>query len=381
MSKAKRVVPVLLVLAINTAAAQSSWQFTGIPALNFNSDEGFGSGAVVQAFNYGAVPSEGYRYTIQPTAFFTTKGRRDLSVFFDAPHLLPNGWRVGAYVAREQQLAAPYYGIGNATQFDASKQLAPNPYYYRFGRDAYRATANLQRPIGGAVRLLIGAGVRATTIDQTPFDSGTTLLRSETRGAQLERGRLVYGRLGMVYDTRDRETGPTRGQWSELLVQRGIRALGGNQEFTRATGTVRTYLPLAPRLTLASRVIGEQSWGTIPFYEISVIQGSFKDDDGLGGAATLRGWPKDRFIGKSLALTNQELRWRATEFQLRGREAELIASTFVDAGRVFDGGGSWHASYGGGLRLQYGRDFVIATDVGHSRESNAAVYIGLGYLF
>ena len=321
---------------------------------------------------------------IRPTASRHVKGRRDLSVFFDAPHLLPSGWRAGAYVAREQQLAAPYYGVGNATSFDASKQLAPNPYFYRF-EDAKPTARRPTFSVRSAARfrlLYIGAGVRATTIDETPFDSGTTLLRSETNGAQL-RGEvgLVYGRAGVVYDTRDRETGPTRGQWSELLVQRGVRALGGNQEFTRATATVRTYLPVASRLTFASRVIGEQSWGTIPFYELSVIQGSFKDDDGLGGAGTLRGWPKDRFIGKSLALTNQELRWRATEFQLRGREAELIASTFVDAGRVFDGGGSWHASYGGGLRLQYGRDFVIATDVGHSRESTAAVYIGLGYLF
>ena len=381
MPKAHCVFPVLLVFAVNTAAAQSHWQLTGIPAVNFNSDEGFGYGAIVQTFNYGAAQSEGYRYTIQPTAFFTTKGRRDLSVFFDAPHLLPNRWRVGTYVAREEQLATPYYGIGNATAYDASKELAPNPYYYRFGRDGYRAATNFQRPIGGAVRLLIGAGVRTTTINQSPFDSGTTLLRSETHGTAFEQGRLVYGRAGLVYDTRDRETGPTRGQWSELLVQRGVRALGGNQVFTRATAAVRTYVPLAPRLTLASRVIGEQSWGTIPFYELSAIQGSFKDDDGLGGAGTLRGWPKDRFIGKRLALTNQELRWRASDFRLGGREAELIASTFVDAGRVFDGGGPWHASYGGGLRLQYGRDFVIAADVGHSRESTAAIYIGLGYLF
>src|SRR5450755_664373 len=101
-------------LATTTASAQSpaapaaatGWQLTGIPALNFDADEGFGYGAIIQAYNYGAGVAP-YRYTIQPTLFFTTKGRRDVSVFFDAPHLLSGGWRLGAYAARLQQLATP----------------------------------------------------------------------------------------------------------------------------------------------------------------------------------------------------------------------------------------------------------------------------------
>jgi hypothetical protein len=40
-----------------------------------------------------------------------------------------------------------------------------------------------------------------------------------------------------------------------------------------------------------------------------------------------------------------------------------------------------HAGYGGGARLAFGSSFVIATDVGHSAQSTAPIYIGLGYLF
>jgi hypothetical protein len=40
-----------------------------------------------------------------------------------------------------------------------------------------------------------------------------------------------------------------------------------------------------------------------------------------------------------------------------------------------------HAGYGAGVRLAFGPSFVISTDVGHSSQSAAAVYIGLGYLF
>src|SRR5439155_18578802 len=88
---------------------QRGWQISGLPALNFNADEGFGYGVIAQAYNYGNGGVKPYAYLIQPLVFLTTKGRRDVSVFLDAPHLLPGDWRWGAYIGREQQLATPYY--------------------------------------------------------------------------------------------------------------------------------------------------------------------------------------------------------------------------------------------------------------------------------
>jgi outer membrane translocation and assembly module TamA len=63
-------------------------------------------------------------------------------------------------------------------------------------------------------------------------------------------------------------------------------------------------------------------------------------------------------------------------------------SGFVDVGRVWADGfqasslfSDLHTGYGGGARLGLGNSFVIAVDVGHSRESTAPIYIGLGYMF
>src|SRR3954462_12085329 len=106
----RRIVVGLLVGLSSIATAQSvagpqrGWQVSGLPALNFNADEGFGYGVIAQAYNYGNGGAKPYAYLIQPLLFLTTKGRRDVSVFFDAPHLLPYDWRWGAYVGREQQL-------------------------------------------------------------------------------------------------------------------------------------------------------------------------------------------------------------------------------------------------------------------------------------
>ena len=73
---------------------------------------------------------------------------------------------------------------------------------------------------------------------------------------------------------------------------------------------------------------------------------------------------------------------------LAGRPMGLVLSAFADAGRVWkDGldlssvGSDLHVGYGGGARLAVGPSFIIAADVGHSSQSTAAIYLGLGYLF
>src|SRR5690349_2825765 len=96
----------LILLAASTAAAQERRhvEFSGIPALNFDADEGLGYGAIVQLYGYDANPGV-YRWTLQPTLFFTTEGRRDYTVFFDAPSRLGQPWRLTAFAGREQQLS------------------------------------------------------------------------------------------------------------------------------------------------------------------------------------------------------------------------------------------------------------------------------------
>jgi len=371
------------------APAQVGRQVSGLPALNFNADEGFGYGVIAQAYNYGQQGVRPYQYMIQPLIFLTTKGRRDFSVFVDAPHVLPHDWRLGAYLGREQQLATPYYGVGNSTTFNELNEAPPNPYYYRYGREGYRFSTDLQHQLAGRLRLLAGAGTRSTSIDDMPFDSGSTLLRSQLAGATIPDARTTYLRGGLVYDSRDRESGPTSGQWAEVLVQRGMNALGGDYAFTRITGTARAYFSLTDRIVFAERVLVQNfSSASAPFYELSTTQGSFQDGEALGGSGSIRGLPKNRFIGKGVMFGNQELRWRAADFNLAGRRSALIFNGFLDAGRVWETGLSTkdffsdlHAGYGGGMRVRYGQDFVVGVDVGHSKESSAAIYIGLGYQY
>lgn len=371
------------------ASAPTGHSLAGLPSLNFDADEGFGYGALIQYYDYGYSGVQPYRYAVQPAVFFTTRGRRDVTLFLDAPHLLPADWRLGAQLAREQQITAPYYGVGNFTENLASATSGTNPYFYRFGRTVIRSNADFQHSLGyPALRVLIGVATRTADVKTVPYDSGTTLLATQKGKTTLPTVQARLARVGLVWDTRDREIGPQNGNWSELLVQRAGRVLGGDQVFTRITGTVRQYVPLTSKVTLAERVVMQTVHGDPAVSEIFAVQSSFRDDEILGGATSIRGIPKNRYVGKGVAFANSELRWSATTFNVAGRSAGLILSAFADAGRVWTDGldasqlfSDLHVGYGGGARVAAGPSFVIAADVGHSSESTAAIYLGLGYLF
>jgi outer membrane protein assembly factor BamA len=366
------------------APAPRGHETIALPVLNFNSDEGVGYGALLQVYDYGAGVRP-YRYTIQPTLEFTTKGRRDFTVFFDAPSVMGSGWRLDAFLGREQELAAPYYGLGNDAVHDKALEDDPNPHYYRYGRQRERLAANVQRRLGSSkLRVLGGLGFAHVTTDATPFDSGTTLFAQDFPNQP--GGSHFSGRGGLVYDSRDREIGPHSGWWSEVLAQ-AVSGSGGSSAYSRVTATARRYTPITQRLTGASRFLVQQASGDVPIYDLATVQSSYQGDEGLGGSKNLRGIPKNRVMGKGLVLLNNELRWRVTDFRLIRRSAFLMLSGFVDAGRVWDQSirvgeltkDLW-MGYGGGVRLGLGESSVIAMDIGHS-SSATQLYLGLGYAY
>lgn len=364
-------------------------EYAGLPALNFDVDEGFGYGALLEMYDYGdgVLP---YLYTVQPQVFFTTRGRRDYTLFFDTPHLLGPGWRLDAYLASEEQVATPYYGTGNASRYNKALETDASPYYYRFGRTRRQLRVNVQRAgRGNELRALVGLGVTRVTLELVPKDSGTSFLAQQVAsGVQTApEGWWNYLRVGLIRDTRDREVGPTRGSWSELLVQWTAELLGSEASFTRLTATDRRYFALAPGLVFANRLVVRQILGDAPFYELSTIESSFKPYEALGGARSIRGLPRNRYVGDGLFLWNAELRWRAVEWRLFGKPFHTVLSAFLDAGRVWhDEGpsldpGALHSGYGGGVRVGMGENFVVAVDGGASPGSGLGLYIGLGYLY
>ena len=137
--------------------------------------------------------------------------------------MLPTCYQTGGvligFLRSERLIASPYYGLGNNSIYDQALEESEGQYYYRFGRSRTKVAMNLQRPLEGSpVRILFGGGVTRTSVEPLPENATRTLLSTEFP-ENAPGGWSNYLRAGVVWDTRDRETGPHRGTWSEFLVR------------------------------------------------------------------------------------------------------------------------------------------------------------------
>jgi hypothetical protein len=361
-------------------------QVTGLPAINYDSDEGFGYGAVVGIYRYG----EGgnlYLWALEPSIYFTTNGRREVFVFADAPFVFGGDWRVSVGAGFSGECCVPYYGLGNASVYDPARAEDASPPFYRYDRDRWIFEAILQWRVRPSVRLLGGFSAYHNSSESGGPDTrfAEDLAASVVPSAHLSAA-SVGPKLGIVYDTRDHERDPHRGVWLDALVWQGLEALGSEDDFTRVTGTARGYLPLGSDITLAARLLAERVAGTLPVSMLPNLGSSFRDFEGVGGAGSVRGVFRARFIGRSRFLSNTELRWRGRQFNGVGQRWRIGLVAFVDAGRVWDdvgpdAGAGLHWGKGAGVRWTMGDAFVVAIDIAHGDEAGLQTYMGLGHLF
>jgi len=383
-------VPLLASVAPAALAQQSQTGlgWSALPALNYDSDEGFGYGVTGGLYQYGDGSRTPYLWAFEPLVFFTTHGRRKISLFYDAPHQFGAGVRLTARAYADRDCCQPYYGLGNATTYVDTLGARPSlPSYYTYRRTRLSADVFLQWRLLPGARVLTGVALnRNTTAARDPDTRFGRDLANGTIPAG-ENGSTSLGpKLGVIYDTRDSERDPRRGGWVEGLVWQGM-VLPGGDDFTRWTGTVRGYLSPYPSLTFAARVFGEHVPGSMPIAMLTDVGSSFQDFTGIGGAESVRGVLRLRFLGRTRMLGNLEARWRGPRFRFLRAPWRLGAVGFVDAGRVWDdrgagdGAAGFHWGKGAGLRVAWGQSFIIAADFGHGREAGLQTYLKLGHMF
>jgi len=113
--------------------------------------------------------------------------------------------------------------------------------------------------------------------------------------------------------------------WME--IERAGRELGGDFEYTRALGDVRSILRLSPATTLMVRAVAASALdGTLP------VQKEFT----LGGVDGLRAHAFDQYRGNQLALAQAEYMVGLWRVRSRGFEGGLHAIAFVDVGRAWN---------------------------------------------
>jgi hypothetical protein len=338
-----------------------------LPVLGYHSDLGLLTGVRVerQGFGFRHAP---YRTRLTGTlAWATGTGRPD--VVLEAS--LPVGERRRLRIEGRARLFGTdphhFYGFGNGSTADDPR-----------GRDAFQAPRDLLgadgrlvwRP-GGGWRASVGGSLRShrprsavetVLIAEAPYGSGRFDEWVAEIGVGFDRvesvgvaGRGFAGRIAL-------ELAPSR-----LDVEESYGAVEGRLEWRASAGD---DVPLRPGLALVAG--GRRVIGRFPYQAAAY----------LGGPATLRGAPSERWAGRAAAHFGLEGRIFLTElvFLLPG---DLGLLAMADIGRVFSDvpePARWHHGMGGGVWLSFLDAFRIAATVAKGEE-DTLVYLTLGLPF
>lgn len=405
-------------------ARRTGWDIQGVPALNFNTDEGFGYGVILNLVDHADGSYEPFRYSVLLQLFQTTRQVASHLINLDAPRFLDTPWRLGLELAYARTLFAPYYGLGNTARFqeaftacedrealEANPDVCPgNPdfrglrYYSYDHRSLPAIRFNARRGLAEKWNLFLGYRLRVDRIlARYPAEqlgqSGDSKLLEDAAAGLLEphegslrdplSQRTSEVLVGLQYDSREPESSPLSGMFHELSVRGGAGVLGSQFNYWGATLHTRFFHPVIPgssRLILGWRGLLDVMGGEVPISLLPLF-GGLEKRDGLGGVLSARGMLLRRYQGPVKLLLNAELRWTPLTVEPWGQQFGFTLAGFLDGGRVwsnlkFSEGGGLKTSAGGGLRIVWNREFVIRLDYGVGlSEPSTGFYLDIGHIF
>lgn len=400
-----------------------------LPAIGYNSDTGFKYGLLANIFNYG----DGSNYPNYNESLYlewsrTTKGNGINRITYDTRTLIPRT-RMIADVSYITERALDFFGFNgyqgyyNANFINEKQSNYISRMYYAHGRKALRITADFQGTSEGSNLHWLGGiayfNTKISTVDVALLNKGktdnllpdTALLYDKYVAwgviptEEAIGGQVLYLKGGAVYDTRNRESNPSQGVWSEASLLGAIGVGSTKASYARLHVSHRQYIPLVhKRLTLAYRLSYQSILlGNTPFYMLPYSIDSYSISDGVGSNKTVRGVLRNRIVGEGFAYGNLELRSTIFSTILFNQNFDFGLNAFADAGMVtkpyeFNTSGipadqlqtvqfekeKLHVSLGMGIRIAMNSNFVVAVDYGKAlnpQDGTSGLYIGLGYLF
>ena len=419
---------------------KTGWNLGPLPVVAFDNDRGFQYGALLNLYNFddgSTYPNPKSAWYFEASAY--TKGTSKVIVNYDNREIF-DGVRLFAGASYSNEKALDFYGLnGYQTLYDVNQltiatddaklqdKMAAGKYpmgFYRHSRNLLKAKAELQGHITENFYWEAGYNLNWSTIKAFTPDNYTVLEGNlydlyQAWGIispdQANGGLVSALRLGLMYDTRDREKNPSKGIWAEAHVSAAPSFLGTSHPFTHVGATMRQYLPIIDKkLTFAYRAVYQGFFGKdVPWYALPVytVMGSADADwDGLGGYRTVRGLSLNRVQGLQTFFYNTELRWRFVDFQFANQNIALALSTFCDGATVLQGydlsnrtaltnpgaavlyekfidtskADALHMAAGGGFRFIMNENFIIALELARcfdKRDGGNAFYINTGFLF
>lgn len=433
---------------------KTGFNFGPLPVVAFDADKGFQMGALLNIYDFGdgsTYPNSRQQWYFE--ASFFTKGSQLYTVSYDNKFLIPDT-RFSTTLTVTNDKAMDFYGFnGYQSYYDYEKVAAGKAgesYIYTPMYRVNRVAALFKADFIGNIwnkKLFWEAGYHLSYFKQGAIkrdkinknkdeneiypDSEPTLYELYRKWGIISDDEADGGlnsalRVGLLYDTRDKEGAPSKGIWAEAHITAAPKWLGTSNPFYKYSATFRHYVPIVNNdiLTFAYRLNYQGTIGNkAPYYVLPYMttMGQSYDRDGMGGFRTTRGIMRNRVQGLDMAAYNAELRWRFVRFPLWKQNIALGLNLFSDGAMVTRGvdmsfnrtekdfaskseyeqakseydaymakgqkHDTPHITLGGGFRFIMNQNFIVCLEYGtpvgkfRKQDGKGAFYINTGYLF
>ena len=412
----------------NGEIIKTGWNFGPLPVVGFDSDLGFQYGVCCDIFNFGdGSQYPQYKFKMNVEASTYTKGSSVLRSYGDFKNVIPDG-KLFYDVAYFNAPKYGFYGFnGFASPYDPNRIVpasigndAKSGFNF-MSRNQFRALVSVQKKISGNLNWAAGIAYyhfSTATLDIDKFDAykGQLTLYDMYRASGLikeneaEGGNVLQLRAGLIYDSRDHDSDPTRGLNIEATLTGTPDIIDrngyGNMGFTFIGSQ---YIPVvSDKLTFTYRLGAQvKLFGDIPYYFTNNINTMFfrrMYTEALGGNASVRGINRNGVLSDGFAWLNIEFRWRFFNFKLINQNWGLALNPFFDAGQVLqsyrldqqkatpatlnlynDAKETPHCSAGLGFKLVMNRNMILSVEMAKPFSANDGnklwTNVGFNYMF
>ena len=327
-----------------------------LPIFSYDTDVGFGYGA--KAFFLNLLK---HNESFDITLFNSTKGERWYRFVFSLPDFELRQGKVyplalDLIVDYDKYIRNSFFGTGNKSSYNDLEE---------YTKESFEVDLNLSR---GFSKNIIGQfGLKYKTVRNFNFsDSSKLLLQPSLLSSSKENFSSLN--FSLRYDTRNSFINPSSGVVLLGETEFAPKLSFTNTSFARYAGWLQYYSILFYPNTIFAFRTGLQTLtgNNLPVQALLSI----------GGNNTLRGYPQDRFLDKTAALVNAELR-----LPIFWRFGGIVG---LDAGKVWNSINkmdikNWPNNPVFGLRF-YMDTYVIRLDVGLGKETTG-FYFNFGQIF
>jgi len=422
----KKLYVVITLLLLSLALAAQDKVKRGLnsvpyPVIGYSDDLGIQYGLNYTIFDYGdgsIYPNYRHKAVMEFSRY--TRGQTGIKLTYQSAYLIP-GIRVSAAIAYNMNPMYHFYGFnGSATPVNRSLDRKEGVAFYDIDRKFVRAVTTFQGPLADGLDWAAGVNFLSykvgTLNPKYGYDTQYSLYNNYVSSGMIRPdeaggGKALEFNAGLVYDSRNYTTIPSKGIWTELYFTFAPDVFKTGHSYTRLSAHFRHYLGILDndRLTFAYHLAYQEIIsGDPPFYILQNITSLVVNrtvNEGLGNKNTIRGTLYNRFIGKGYVWGNFETRVKLFNFgipthlfSLENQDFYLAANPFFDCGAIvspyrlgaergselYRQATKFHGSYGAGLKLVMNRNFVMSFEMARPiirDDGRFALIMGTNYLF